>query len=102
MRDCTGHHELRALAEVALDRLEPLVERLRTEGVTPAQPTCTACPVCVVLATLRGERPEVAVRLAEHAGGLLTLLRAALAETPPRAEPSPPARRVQRIPVTRA
>lgn len=102
MKDCAGHAELRALAEAALDRLEPLVERLLTEGATPAPSTCAACPVCVVIATLRGERPEVAVRLAEHAGGLLTLLRAALAEAPP-PEPAPsPGRPVQRIPVTRA
>jgi hypothetical protein len=40
------------------------------------------------MAVLRGERPELAVRAAEHASGLLAVLRASLAERPP-AEPKP-------------
>jgi hypothetical protein len=58
------------------------------------------------MAALRGERPELVQRLAEHLGGLVTLLRTALDET---SEPAPPERTasgspkvVQRIRVERA
>ena len=116
---CGGHGglsvELRDLAVVALDRLEPVLDRLRAEpdaagagpdgaGPDGAGPSadgpsadgrgaariCASCPVCAVLAALRGERPEMAVRLAEQVAGLVTVLRAALdEERPPR--PSGPA-----------
>lgn len=108
---CGGHPglggELRALALSALDRLEPVLERVRTEPVTTAAPTCAVCPVCAVIAALRGERPEPAVRLAEQASGLLAVLRAALEEggpdAPGREQPPPPAptRRVQHIRIER-
>jgi hypothetical protein len=103
--------ELRALALVALDRLEPMLARLRTEPSTPAADmSCTGCPICAVLALLRGERPELAVTVAEQLGGLLAVLRTALEEGDPAAAqpaPAPPApgagcgRRVQRIAVER-
>ena len=103
--------ELRALALVALDRLEPMVARVRTEPPTaPTGTSCTGCPICAVLALLRGERPELAVAVAEQLGGLLAVLRTALEEGDPAAAaptPDPPApgaasgRRVQRIPVER-
>jgi hypothetical protein len=38
------------------------------------------CPVCAVITVLRGERSELAARLAEQATGLLAVLRAAIAE----------------------
>ncbi|GAA2895640.1 hypothetical protein GCM10010472_62790 [Pseudonocardia halophobica] len=73
--------ELRALAVAALDRVGPLVDAARTgEGGTPS--SCASCPVCALLAVLRGERPELAARLAEHAAGLLTVLRALVEELP--------------------
>jgi hypothetical protein len=113
---CDGHaglgDELRALALAAIDRIGPVLDRMRDDpprpqgGQTPS--TCAVCPVCAVLAALRGERPELAGRLAEQATGLLAVLRAAIEEgTPPPAEPpretAPPAgRRVQRIRVERA
>ena len=98
--------ELRALARTALDRVEPVLDRLRIEPTTPVSPeTCAVCPLCALMAALRGERPELVQRLAEHLGGLVTLLRSALDEPEP-----PPAERtasgspkvVQRIPVERA
>jgi len=98
--------ELRALARTALDRVEPVLDRLRIEPPTPASAeTCAVCPLCALMAALRGERPELVQRLAEHLGGLVTLLRSALDEP---AEPPPPERTasgspkvVQRIPVER-
>ncbi len=64
--------------------------------------------MCALIAALRGERPELASRLAEQAAGLLAVLRSALAEgaggpSGP-AEPAAshgPRRPVQRIPVYR-
>ena len=74
--------ELRALARTALDRVEPVLDRLRIEPSTPVSPeTCAVCPLCALMAALRGERPELVQRLAEHLGGLVTLLRTALDET---------------------
>lgn len=85
---CGSHpgfpHELRSLALTALDRLDPVLDRIRAEPVagTPfAESPCAVCPVCVVISVLRGERSELAVRLAEQAAGLVAVLRAALEDT---------------------
>jgi hypothetical protein len=105
---CDGHGgvsaELRAFAVAALDRIEPALDRLRIEPPTPISPsTCAVCPVCAVIAMLRGEHPELVQRLAEHAGGLVTALREAMAETdpPPERTASGSPKLVQRIPVVR-
>lgn len=112
---CAGHDhvatELRALALAVLDRLQLALERTRADetGASSSQPSpCLACPVCAVLAVLRGERPDLLARLAEHATGILTVLRAALTEEtsatgrPPAGEPEPHGTRpVQRIRVER-
>ena len=100
--------ELRALARTALDRVEPVLDRLRIEPPTPVSAeTCAVCPLCTLVAVLRGERPELVQRVAEHLGGLVTVLRAALEEAAEPAAP-PPARTasgspkvVQRIRVER-
>ncbi|WP_219417088.1 hypothetical protein [Pseudonocardia nigra] len=112
---CGGHAgvsaELRALALTALDRLEPVLDRVRSEPATAAAETCAVCLVCAVIAAVRGERPELAVRLAEQAAGLVTVLRAALEEGGPAPSDGPsdaqptapprPGRRVQRIRIDR-
>lgn len=90
---CGGHSgmpaELRAMALQALDRLDPLLERVRSEPPTAAGATCAVCPLCAIIAALRGERPELAVRLAEQAVGLVAVLRAALEEGGPTQDPAP-------------
>ena len=107
---CGGHagmgEDFRVLALTALDRIDPVLDRLRSEPADDAPETCASCPVCAVIAALRGERPELAVRLAEHAAGLVAVLRAALEDGAPApaaadATARPPARRVQRIRVER-
>jgi hypothetical protein len=96
--------ELRLLLDALAERAEPMLNRLATAPAgehTPA--TCGWCPVCAGMAVLRGERPELAVRAAEHAAGLLGVLRAALAERQP-AEPAaeePEQAKVQHIAVRR-
>jgi hypothetical protein len=104
--------ELVALALVALDRLDPLLARLRAAVVDgPAREAGGGAPGCVVCATLavvRAERPELAGRLAARATDLAAALRAALTEhaeaataTSATATDAPSARAVQRIPVDR-
>jgi hypothetical protein len=84
---CRGHgplgEELRTYLAGALDLLEPVVDRLREQPEPrpgPASATCAYCPVCALIAGLRGERSELAARLAEQAAGLLAVLRTALDE----------------------
>ena len=107
--------ELRAFALIALDQIEPMLDRVRTEATSsgpaetaaePAADTCEGCPVCAVLAVLRGERSELAARLVEQLAEVVTVLRTALEESGPApAPPAPtepaPARQVQRIRVER-
>lgn len=84
---CGGHgplaEELRTYLAGALDLLEPVVDRLSEQPEPrpgPAPATCAYCPVCALIAVLRGERSELAARLAEQAAGLLAVLRTALDE----------------------
>jgi hypothetical protein len=107
--------ELRLLLGVLAERAEPWLNRLATApdggpgGAAEHTPaTCGWCPLCAGMAVLRGERPELAVRAAEHASGLLAVLRASLAERPPaesstapEPEDEPQPERVQKIAIRR-
>lgn len=115
---CGGHADLggdlggefRAVLLDAIERVAPFLDAARTgpPDATPAT-TCAVCPVCALLAALRGERTELSIRLAEHASGLLAVLRAALEEGGPGPSGPPPGPRpgsgrprpVQRITVVR-
>jgi hypothetical protein len=116
-QDCGHGHvggelrsDFRELLLDTIDRVGPILEAART-GTPDAShaTTCAVCPVCAVLAALRGERTELSIRLAEHASGLLAVLRAALEEGDPAGSPSPASqpptrpsgRPVQHIPVVR-
>ena len=109
--------ELRALGLLALDRLDPLVDRL-TEAVSTApdpavsaasgpvgtpEHRCTSCPVCVAFADVRTGHPDALAQVARHAAGLMTALRAVLADGAdgPEQTPSRPERVVQHIAVER-
>ena len=109
--------ELRAWGLLALDRLDPLVDRL-TAAVSaapdPAVSTapdpagtpehrCTSCPVCVAFADVRTGHPDALAQVARHAAGLMTALRALLAEGAdgPEQAPPRPERVVQHIAVER-
>ncbi|MBB5068163.1 hypothetical protein [Saccharopolyspora gloriosae] len=85
-------------------------DRRRSESAS----SCGWCPICAVVALLRGERPEPTSRLTEQLAGLVELLRESLAEhgrapaepAPPTApgdsgDAEPPAPKVQRIDVRR-
>lgn len=80
--------DLRTLALLALDRLDPLLARLRaaeaagTTSDSAPRPSGDPCPLCTALAVVRGERPEIAGRLAEHGAAVVAALRDALAAPP--------------------
>lgn len=94
--------ELRLLLDALAERAEPLLNRLAAGEPDEHVPaTCGWCPVCATMAVLRGERPELAVRAAEHAAGLLSVLRSALAEPHPTPHQPGDDHHVQHIPVHR-
>lgn len=91
--------ELRALADVLLDRLEPWLQTLAAPAEDDAGPgsvpgavatTCAWCPVCALVAAVRGERPELGRRLAEQGSGVLAALRLLLDEHGAHPHPSDP------------
>ncbi|GLZ34283.1 hypothetical protein Lesp02_64700 [Lentzea sp. NBRC 105346] len=110
MSDETGRlaEELRLLIDAAAERVQPWLQKVAEAGDPEAHTpeTCGWCPLCNGVALLRGDRSELASKAAEHAAGLIAVLRAALREpgTPP---PEPPPSsgssepRVQHIPVVR-
>src|SRR6476661_4895794 len=82
--------ELRALAETALDRLEPLLQRAAAphaqadaEDAIPGTGQwsgCTWCPVCALAALIRGEQHDLVTLLAGQASVLIAVLRQILDE----------------------
>jgi hypothetical protein len=82
--------ELRALAETALDRLEPILQRAAAphaqadaEGApagTGQWSGCTWCPVCALAALIRGEQHDLVTLLAGQASVLIAVLRQVLDE----------------------
>ncbi|MCK0173382.1 MULTISPECIES: hypothetical protein [Mycobacteriaceae] len=120
----TGAHpeigaELRALAQVILDRLDPAVRfaaaRAAAAADTPGACQQVWCPVCALAAGVRGEQHPLLAIVAEHSVALLTVIRAVVDtmddgsappdDTPPPPPPSGPPEssgpgRYQSIPVT--
>ncbi|MCO1581704.1 hypothetical protein M8C13_38740 [Crossiella sp. SN42] len=111
--------EARLLLDALAERAVPWLRKLAAEqpGDEHSPASCGWCPLCAAIAVARGERPELAVRAAEHLAGLLGTLRAAMEERvpaapgqdvgatpPPAGSPgteAPSAPRVQRITVER-
>ncbi|MEU3270715.1 hypothetical protein ABZ639_07695 [Saccharomonospora sp. NPDC006951] len=103
--------EIRLLIDMVVERAGPWLDGLLASGHggaeaghgPPRSRGCDWCPLCAVVAIARGERPELAARLAEQAAQLVALLRAVLADRwepqegvhmpgfspPPRREPEP-------------
>lgn len=86
-----------------LEALEDLQRRWhqRTPAGPGAAPECSACPVCQLLAVVRGTRPEVVEHLLDAAGSLVAALRAATgpAGAPGGAAPPDPPRRPPAQPI---
>ncbi|MFD6057547.1 hypothetical protein C8E05_6615 [Rhodococcus wratislaviensis] len=93
--------ELRALAETALDRLEPILQRAAAphaqadaEGTPPGTGQwsgCTWCPVCALAALIRGEQHDLVTLLAGQASVLIAVLRQVLDEHAVHDTPGPDA-----------
>ncbi|MGW4060408.1 hypothetical protein ACWEGE_19140 [Amycolatopsis sp. NPDC004747] len=52
----------------------------RPEEAKPDGSACGWCPLCAIVAVVRGERPELVARLVEQLAQLVALLRAVLAD----------------------
>ncbi|RLK61491.1 hypothetical protein [Actinokineospora cianjurensis] len=99
--------EIALLLSLAAERVGPWLDRVAGESSTSP---CEACPVCAVIALVRGEPNELAAKGVERLADVVALLRAVLADRwepgephMPGFRPEPPANgRVQRIPVRRA
>ncbi|WP_317495110.1 hypothetical protein [Haloechinothrix sp. LS1_15] len=88
--------EVRLLVELVTEHASPWLESVLAAGHNGENATETGeghrtdggatagdggwCPLCAVIAIVRGERPELAARLAEQAARLVALLRAVLAD----------------------
>ncbi len=90
--------EIRLLAEMVVEKAAPWLEGVVAAGhgtaeVKPDSSGCGWCPLCAIVAVVRGERPllealfpaestsgQVAARLLEQLAQLVALLRAVLAD----------------------
>ncbi|AHH17133.1 hypothetical protein NONO_c23370 [Nocardia nova SH22a] len=72
--------ELRALAEILLERVEPALRRAAADG--REWDSCSWCPVCAAAALVRGEHHDVVAAVADHGTAIVTVLREALAGVP--------------------
>ncbi|MQY21320.1 hypothetical protein [Nocardia macrotermitis] len=73
--------ELRLLAEVLLERVEPMLRRAAADGGAEWA-GCSWCPLCAAAALARGEHHDVVASLAAHGTAIVTVLREALAGVP--------------------
>ncbi|MDT7805606.1 MAG: hypothetical protein QOI78_9039 [Actinomycetota bacterium] len=78
--------ELRLLVEMVVEKAAPWLEGVVAAGhgdpdqAKPEGSACGWCPLCAIVAVVRGERPEFAARLLEQLAQLVALLRAVLAD----------------------
>jgi hypothetical protein len=93
--------EIRLLAEMVVEKAAPWLEGVLAAGhgtffsgvpggeapggyspdeAKPDGSACGWCPLCAIVAVVRGERPELVARLAEQLAQLVALLRAVLAD----------------------
>jgi hypothetical protein len=97
----TGPHpdigpELRQLAQIILDRLDPAVRlaaaRAAGSGDAPGKFQQVWCPVCALAALVAGEQHPLLTVIAEHSVALLAVVRAMVdnIETPPEPPQAPP------------
>jgi hypothetical protein len=86
-----------------LDAVQDWARRSFGDGahIATGAPECTWCPICQLIAVLRGDRPEISDKIADATASVVAALRAVVDAAPgPAGEarstpPKPP--RVQRI-----
>ncbi|WP_284741170.1 hypothetical protein [Amycolatopsis sp. RTGN1] len=78
--------EIRLLLEMVVEKAAPWLEGVVAAGhgdpdqAKPDASACGWCPLCAIVAVVRGERPEFVARLLEQLAQLVALLRAVLAD----------------------
>jgi hypothetical protein len=83
--------EIRLLVEMVVERAAPWLEGVVSAGHGPdaravpvpgetGERVCGWCPLCALVAVVKGEPPEFVARLLEQAAQLIALLRAVLAD----------------------
>lgn len=86
--------ELRRLAQVILDRLDPAVRTAAARATeSPAGPGgCQQvwCPVCALAALINGEQHPLLTVIAEHSVSLMTVVRAMVTDQTNGPEPPAP------------
>ncbi|MCP2331874.1 hypothetical protein [Actinoalloteichus caeruleus] len=77
--------ELGQLLDTVHRRAEPWAAQLRGRAEEGERhgPSCVGCPVCAVSGLVRGDRPDLGVKVADQLLGLLAVVRSALDETSP-------------------
>jgi hypothetical protein len=105
--------ELRLLIDAVAERAGPWLDRVAVSTHDEHAGLVGGwCPVCALVALIKGEPSELAARSLDRAADLVALLRAVLADRwepgvphmpgfKPAPKPEPPSQRVQRIPVRR-
>lgn len=85
-RGSAGHdhmlEEFRLLLDALAYRAEDFLHGLACEGDGESQApgTCGWCPLCALIAAMRGERSELTSKFAEQLAGIVMLLRQLIAE----------------------
>lgn len=99
----TESHLHGSIGEEAVRLLDAVQEWLRrnvndpaTARISTGTPECAWCPICQLIVGLRGDRPELADKIAEATTSLVTALRAVVDAVTP-TPPPPGAPRVQHI-----
>jgi hypothetical protein len=77
--------EIRLLVDMVVEHAAPWLDGVISAGHGSPRPEaenedCGWCPLCAIVAVVRGERPEFVARVLEHAAKLVALLRAVLAD----------------------
>ncbi|MDG3011958.1 hypothetical protein G4X40_17590 [Rhodococcus sp. D2-41] len=65
--------ELRALVNALIDAVDPVLRQWSSGDLEPS--SCRWCPLCAVVAVLRGEHHDLVALLATQGSGLLTVAR---------------------------
>jgi hypothetical protein len=77
--------EIRLLVEMVVERAAPWLDGVIAAEHGPAGEStdtadCGWCPLCAIVALVRGQRPEFVAHLLDQAAQLIALLRAVLAD----------------------
>ena len=80
--------ELRLLGEALVERIEPMLRLVKDS--TTATDSCDNCPLCLTLALIRGEKPDLMLELASTFSAVVLQLQAAFEPKKPAEAAAPP------------